>query len=139
MDTYQPPKLPTPSTGPVWYVSTSGSDSADGSEAHPFASIANAVEVSAAARTLSPSTATATVLVRGGRYELSETVQLGAAHSGLTIQNFEGEHVELSGGVSFQVPKASWQPYKQRHGWEARENRVLREDRSCVVMLPCCK
>ena len=58
------------------------------------------------------------VAVRGGTYELAAPVEIGAAHSGITIENYNGEHATVSGGVAFTVPKAAWSPYKQKRGWE---------------------
>ena len=54
------------------------------------------------------------VAVRGGVYELAAPVEIGAAHSGITIENYNGEHATVSGGVAFTVPKAAWSPYKQK-------------------------
>ena len=39
----------------------------------------------------------ATVLLRTGSYHIDQTIELGTEHSGLTIQNYEGELVTVRG------------------------------------------
>ena len=111
-DTYTPPKLPTPTTGTHVYVSTDGhDDQGDGSATNPFATLSRAVDAAAGVKNT-------TVLLRGGAYHLSAPIKLTQAHSGLTIQNFEGERVEVSGGVPFTLAADAWSPYKQSVRWE---------------------
>jgi hypothetical protein len=50
-----------------------------------------------------------TLLLRGGTY-YTQGETLGPEHSGLTLQNYEGEHAVVSGGVP--LDGATWQPYK---------------------------
>ena len=94
-----PPTFPTPPPGAprVFADAVRGSDATgDGTIAHPVATVHRAVEL---ARTLvAPG---ATVLLRAGTYYLAPggTLELTAADSGLTIQNYEGEAAWLSGGV----------------------------------------
>ena len=73
------------------------------------------------------STATCTVAVRGGDLRARGAVEIGAAHSGITIENYNGEHATVSGGVAFTVPKAAWSPYKQKRwvGLSAGANNVF--------------
>eukprot|EP01052_Picozoa_sp_SAG31_P002049 SAG31_NODE_69_length_28130_cov_15.318219_2_plen_950_part_00 len=54
-----------------------------------------------------------TINLRAGRHIVKETVQLTAAHSGLTIQNYNGEDAVVSGGVPLS-PK--WTPHKLANG-----------------------
>ena len=112
-DIYTPPIIaPPPTSARVLIVSPTGNDYlADGSLARPYESI----EAAVTAAVNQPST---TILVRGGTYYLSKPLQLTAAHSGLTIQNFGGEHVRVSGGVPLTIPQGAWTPFKQRVGWE---------------------
>lgn len=113
-DTYIPPWHPMPAEGIRLFVATSGDDaSADGTIDKPFASLDKAVKAASAARP-----AKVTILVRGGSYHLSAPLELTAAHSGLTIHNYNGERVRVSGGVAFSIPKKAWAPYKQHVGWE---------------------
>ena len=83
-------------TAPGFYVSTSGSDSGDGSAAHPFATLAHAVSVAA-------QSTTKTVYMEGGKYSLSSTVNLGSADSGITIASAPGTQAVLDGGKSLST------------------------------------
>ena len=61
---------------------------------------------------------------RGGTYELSESLLLTDKHAGLTLQNYDGENVTISGGVSFSISKDAWTAeavYPPR--WETHEGR----------------
>jgi len=81
-----------PSIGGITvYVSTTGSDGNAGTIDAPFATLAAAV----AATRLSPGFDV--ILLRAGTYYGVPTTVLTAADSGLTIQNFPGEEVWLSG------------------------------------------
>ena len=69
-----------------------GSDQAgDGSLAKPFATLSRAVDTAAKAQGKK-----AMILMRGGTYYLSAPIELTSAHSGLSIQNYDGEYVEVS-------------------------------------------
>ena len=89
---------PAPDTIPSmveFFVSaTSGSDTANGTEECPFATIHRGiVACQAAAGT------TCTVTIRGGTFYLGDKpVQLTAADSGLLLRSYPGEKAELSGG-----------------------------------------
>jgi hypothetical protein len=52
----------------------------------------------------------------------TDTVLIDSGNNGLTIQNYEGEGVTVSGGRAFRVDRSSWQPYIQRKGWEVQPN-----------------
>ena len=71
----------------TYYVSTTGSDSAAGALATPFATLTKAI---------SKATAGDTILMRGGTYTLSSTVSISSSKNGTaalpyTIANFTGE------------------------------------------------
>ena len=66
-----------------FYVSASSSDSADGSSAHPFATLRRVVSAMA-------QSSTHTTYLGGGKYYMSSTVNLGSADSGMTIQSTPG-------------------------------------------------
>ena len=86
-DTFTPPRLPTP-PGQNWFVDPAAAPGGDGSLAAPFATIEQAV---AAATTDSDRGATSrAVLLRAGIHRTAGVV-LTPAHSGLTIQNYNGE------------------------------------------------
>ena len=115
MDKYTPPNLPTPAAGKIVFVAPGGSDAATGTQAAPFATIAAAVKATAGANP-------ATVLLRAGTHEIAETVLLGPANSGLTIQNYEGEAVTVTGAKALTVPKAAWKLHKQGDKWDIAPN-----------------
>ena len=99
------PRFPLPSTSSTaFYVDAiKGSDSNSGSESSPFKTILKAVSAS---RSIGP--ASCTIVLREGTFYLSETVQLGAEDSGLSIQNYPGEEVWVSGG---KVLTPNWEVY----------------------------
>ena len=103
-DVFVSPTFPTPTDGTVLYVDANVTVAGgDGSKANPFRTLAAAV---AAAARLPTSAWPATVVLRAGVHPVDEAgIVLTANHSGLTIQNFEGESVAISGAV--QVPTAT--------------------------------
>ena len=109
LDHWTPPTYTSPSN--ALHVSTSGNDAAAGTASEPFASISRALEAASG-------TKNATIVVHAGEYQVDEPLRITAAHSGLTLQNFEGDEVSVSGGVRFEVPRSAWRPYKQRVAWE---------------------
>ena len=104
LDEWKPPKFATPSAGVVLYVAPDAAAGGDGSLAKPFATVAEAVD--AAAGKLK-----ATILLRAGVHHSGELL-LTTVHTGLTVQNYQGEHAVLSGGVPIEATKADWKPYK---------------------------
>lgn len=59
-----------------------------------------------------------TIALRAGEYEVREGEGLvEARHEGLTIQNYEGEAVTLSGGVAFTVATERWKPHVLEREW----------------------
>ena len=117
MDAYIAPHLATPDAATTFYVDANAAlgARADGSQARPFPTLGAAVSAAANKQN-------ATVLVRGGTYHLSAPLQITTAHSGLTIQNYEGEKVTVSGGVAFTLPRRAWSPFKQSLRWETTKN-----------------
>lgn len=98
------PKAPS-SGGATFYVSLTGSDSTgDGSQATPFASISRALQATRA------TPGTDTIVLRGGVYTSQATIVLLPIDSGLTITNFPGEEVWLSGGTPLPTGNA-WKAY----------------------------
>lgn len=75
---------PVPTNAGAFYVSTTGSDTADGSLTHPFASLERAVAAM-------KQTVTHTTYVEGGSYALSSTINLSQAQSGFTIAGYNGQ------------------------------------------------
>ena len=100
-DHWLPPRVEIPETDGVIHVdSVQGSDATgDGSRAKPFASIAKAVSI--------VHTANTTVLLHAGTYYTSQ-IKLETHHSGLTIQNFQGDYVTVSGGVPLTIARSAW-------------------------------
>lgn len=85
------------------YVSPSGDDWADGSVGAPIQSLEKAVQLAAEKREETGSTDTIDIVLRGGLYELQDTVRLsgiteasGAAP--LRIKAYDNEKVRLTGG-----------------------------------------
>eukprot|EP01047_Picozoa_sp_COSAG01_P054913 COSAG01_NODE_6055_length_3878_cov_1.602805_2_plen_526_part_00 len=91
-----PPPLPPPSfpasAGALYVDAAKGTDSAPGTQAQPLRSVR-------AALTKCEGKDNATIILRGGVHFLTQTLAIGPRHSGLTLQNFAGEEVWLSGGV----------------------------------------
>ncbi len=82
-----------------FYVATGGSDSADGSLVHPFASLARAVQA------MEGSTLHTTYL-QGGNYGLTSTLTLTAADSGFSIVGYNNQRpvvYDANGGLSALV------------------------------------
>ncbi len=92
--------VPIRTAGAEFWVAPMGSDNANGSREHPFATLARARD---AARTVSASQARS-ILVRGGNY-YNVRLTLGPQDSGLTVEAAPGERPVLHGGQ----PIRGWQ------------------------------
>ena len=104
------PQNPTPAGAVELTVdSLRGDDAAAAPGGRPFRTIAAAVEASRNRRPGQP----AHVVLKGGTHFLSETVELGAADSHLTIRNANGEHAVVSGGVNLTT---NWKPSQRCKG-----------------------
>ena len=90
-DVYVAPRFATPTSGAVIFVdaNNTGAHRGYGSKAKPFSTLRAAV----AAAEGKPA---ATIVLRAGIH-YTEGVVLTVLHSGLTIQNFEGENASVSG------------------------------------------
>jgi len=97
------PKFPVPTKGSIFYVAVDGKDSNPGSMKAPFGTLAKAVDA-----TRKASAKPGTIVLRAGSYLLSDTILLGPSDSELTVQNYNGEEVWLSGA---RVIKPQWKPY----------------------------
>jgi hypothetical protein len=91
------------------YVATTGSDTdGDGTLKNPFASLKRAQNSS---RKLSPSAASpVTVIVRAGKYYMSETLVLDSRDSYTSFTAHAKEHVTLSGG--YKLSGLQWKSYE---------------------------
>ena len=96
------PHFPTPTTGTVIYCSVNAAPGGDGSKAKPFSTLSVAVD--AAGKLVG---VPVTIVLRAGQY-YTQGIVLSAAHSSLTIQNFEGEAVSVTGAVAVPAAKAAW-------------------------------
>ncbi|NUQ64993.1 MAG: right-handed parallel beta-helix repeat-containing protein [Pirellulales bacterium] len=90
-------------TGADFYVATDGSDDHPGTGAQPFATLERARDAVRQWRTAADAGGPATVHLRGGVYELTETLALAAEDSGtkdapVVWRNHASERVALSGG-----------------------------------------
>jgi hypothetical protein len=104
-DKFVPPRFsPSPTSKKTFYVDSNATDqSGDGSLLKPFATLEEAVD-SAARETC---VADVTIELRAGTYRTAGIV-LTHAHSGLTIQNYQGEAAIVSGAVTVPSPKDRW-------------------------------
>lgn len=112
-DVWAPPVYPTPdsnNTHTTFFVDAAAATGSPGTGtvARPFRSVAEAVAAAAGV-------SNATIVVRAGVY-YEKQIQLTTAHSGLTIQNFEGEHATISGGVVLSDGGGGWVPVDAASG-----------------------
>ncbi len=101
-------------TGMILYVSTTGNDANDGSEASPLATLKGARDKIRAIKQSSglPQNGI-TVVFRGGQYKWTETVEFTEADSGtqnavINYRSYPGEKVFFEGGV--KVPGTQFTP-----------------------------
>ena len=87
---------PPPTPAPRFYVSTTGSDSGNGSADHPFKTLARALSAM-------EGSSIRTTVVEGGTYNLSSTLNLGAADSGMRFVSAWGAKAVLDGGGSLST------------------------------------
>jgi hypothetical protein len=112
-----PPLFPTPSDA-LFVDYSNGDDSNTGSIQAPFKTLNKAVEVSF--QMVDPKSANGgatsgrTIVLRSGIHYLGDTVELTPEHSGLTIQNYEGEEAWVSGGT--RLDGIVWAPYDTQLG-----------------------
>ena len=139
VDVYIPPHFDTPTKGAVIYadankVATAGDD---GTKARPFATLEAAINAAAinAAGTMAGG---ATVVLRKGTYH-TQGVVLTTAHSGITIQNFEGEDAVVSGTVVVPSALNRWSLHNAAHNtWRSvllHGGRSTRAARSQIIFL----
>ena len=84
----------------VFYVSTKGSDTNNGSFHTPFATLQKAVNAASGKKN-------AVIKIRGGEYFVTSAISLNANHAGLTIENYKDETVILNG--SKKIPFSAFQ------------------------------
>lgn len=95
---FEPPKAAT-----SFYVdAVKGSDSNSGSLNNPFRSIQRAVQATRQAPK------PGAILLRQGTFYLNETIHLGTEDSHLSVMNYNGEKVYISGGIPLNT---TWKPY----------------------------
>ena len=87
-----------------------GKDSAAGSLASPFATVARALEAtrSDGGAQAAGGSGNATISLRAGVHYLTETIALGHRDHGLTISNYNGEAAWLSGGIPLTTSWTRW-------------------------------
>lgn len=89
-----PPSFPLPANA-IYVDPTTGSDSGTGSVTDPLATLAVAV-----AKAGGRDPTARCVVLRSGVHYLTSTIEIGAALSGLTIQNYPEEAAWISGGMA---------------------------------------
>ena len=80
----------------AFYVATNGSDSGDGSFAHPFATLEHALAAM-------KQSAIHTTYVEGGNYTLNSTLSLSQSESGFTIAGYNGQKPIISSTLATMV------------------------------------
>lgn len=85
-------------TGKYIYVSQNGKDDNDGTEDNPVGSVDAALKIYEKNKK-SDSTYTASILIHGGIYRISSTVNITASHDGLTILPYGDGEVKIIGSV----------------------------------------
>jgi len=110
MDVFVAPRFAVPSGALVVCVNATAGSGGDGSQGKPFATIAEAAAAVAGK-------AGATIALRRGEHYVPSQIVLTAAHSGLTIQNFDGEEAVVTGAL--RIPGAAvaaekWKLVKSR-------------------------
>lgn len=86
-----PETIPSPDAA-AWYVATTGSDGAVGTQAAPFLTVQKAVDAASASSTRK------TIFLRGGTYRFTNHIYMPAAAANLTIFGYPGEEAIISGG-----------------------------------------
>lgn len=105
---------PVSTSAAAFYVSTTGSDAADGSLAHPFRSLEHAVAA------MKQGSVHATY-VEGGSYVLGSKISLSQAQSGFTIAGYNGQKpmfgssnlstmIELNGAANVTIDGLGFKP-----------------------------
>eukprot|EP01060_Flectonema_neradi_P036466 TRINITY_DN7008_c5_g2_i1.p1 TRINITY_DN7008_c5_g2~~TRINITY_DN7008_c5_g2_i1.p1 ORF type:complete len:938 (+),score=167.75 TRINITY_DN7008_c5_g2_i1:72-2885(+) len=103
---WKAPKYETPADVPLTlFCDANAQKSGDGSISSPFQTISEAL---AAVEKRPSSQSPAIINLREGTFYLSDQLLLTPAHSNLTIQNYNGENVTVSGGVPLSTPKQAW-------------------------------
>jgi hypothetical protein len=102
-------------SGMEFYVAATGSDTANGTLAAPFATLQRARDAIRSARRSAPQQPQAgtgpdraSVFVRGGTYHFNATLVLGPVDSHVSFSAYQGERAVLSGGRS--LTGLQWSP-----------------------------
>eukprot|EP01084_Bolivina_argentea_P237330 398876_1 len=104
----------------TFYVDpTNGKDSNDGSQTAPFLTIQRGIQ---ATRTQRTGNELCELNLMSGTFYLNETIELTDIDSFLTIQNFNGNEVTISGGIQLQFD-GTWNLYNYTEiGWKNYSN-----------------
>jgi RNA polymerase sigma factor (sigma-70 family) len=111
-----------------FYVAPGGSDQADGSRRHPYATLAQAVSVVRPGQTIA---------LRGGDYRLTAAVTIGTSGTAghrITVSNYRNEHpvIDASG-----VPSATWAITQQADYWTVQGLELKNSASHAYVCLAC--
>ncbi|MBI2298547.1 MAG: right-handed parallel beta-helix repeat-containing protein, partial [Armatimonadetes bacterium] len=96
---------------PAFYVAPSGSDTAPGTLAQPFRTVERARDAVRELRRRAAGVLTATIRLRGGLYELPDTLTFGPEDSNTIYEAQPGERPVLSGGrrlTGWKVTNGHW-------------------------------
>ncbi|MFG1989978.1 sigma-70 family RNA polymerase sigma factor [Actinoplanes sp. NPDC048988] len=107
------------------FVAPNGSDSGDGSFAHPYASIHKAVS---AARTRQ------TIALRGGTYRLSSGVTISSTATGVTVSNYRDEQPVIDAS---SLPASEWAVTQRTVNWTVQGLSVINSAGHAYVCSSC--
>ncbi len=114
----------------IWFVSQSGNDFDEGTEAKPYKTIGKALQA------LADSNSSGTIILRGGKYNISEIININATHTmGDTasfIKAFSGERVVFTKGteLKFDDFQIADEDIRKSIIDEAARNKVMQVDLS---------
>ena len=112
-----PPRNDLPHNA-VYVDGATGQDTNSGSIDKPLKTIAHALTMKMNA-----------VVIRAGTYYIKETLKMGAEHNGMTVTNYPGEEVWLSGGRKLENLKWQKSNLKGYNIWEADISSVMTDDK----------
>eukprot|EP00039_Didymoeca_costata_P002357 m.59603 g.59603 ORF g.59603 m.59603 type:complete len:982 (-) comp11259_c0_seq3:95-3040(-) len=113
-DMYKPPSFETPNVDINIYVDGNSTVAGDGTKEKPFATLEQAVAAAGQQNRGSKKT----ILMKAGVYRTAGIV-LTTEHNGLTIQNFNGENVVVSGAVPVENHQEKWTLHnKETNTWK---------------------
>ncbi|NUO56909.1 MAG: sigma-70 family RNA polymerase sigma factor [Hamadaea sp.] len=122
-----PTSTPSAATGQI-YLAPGGDDDGDGTQAHPYATLAKAVSVVRPGQT---------IIVRGGTYRPAESVEIatnGTAQKRITLTSAAGEHPVFDATA---VPHTDWFVTQRAAYWTIRGLEIRNAPTHAYVCVGC--